>query len=212
MNSMRDRAKEHFPTVLLTLLSIVQALALELLWSHIVGSPGLYVWSWAAVVSWLQIATTLLGVVLIWVVYASTVMRFSWVPATTDSVFPFVVGVLEFMLVESLGPGALGQWFVLMAVIVGLMHWDSHHTMRRARQDSANEAFFRDVEPATLWDFRWPVAAVLALGAAGVVLGSADSPRYLAPLALAATFALLGGQLLVTARFWERSLAEDPPP
>ena len=34
MDSMRDRAKDMFPVVLLTLLSIVQALALEFLWDH----------------------------------------------------------------------------------------------------------------------------------------------------------------------------------
>ena len=35
MNPLRDRAKEHFPTVLLTLLSIVQALSLELWWQYL---------------------------------------------------------------------------------------------------------------------------------------------------------------------------------
>jgi len=34
MESMRNRATDMFPMVLLTLLSIVQALALEFLWDH----------------------------------------------------------------------------------------------------------------------------------------------------------------------------------
>jgi hypothetical protein len=36
---MRERAKQQMPIVLLTLLSIIQALALELLWSHIEATP-----------------------------------------------------------------------------------------------------------------------------------------------------------------------------
>ena len=47
MKSIRDRAKEQFPSVLLTLLSIVQALALEFLWDHSRHRPELYELSWA---------------------------------------------------------------------------------------------------------------------------------------------------------------------
>lgn len=36
---MRERAKQQMPMVLLTLLSIIQALALELVWSHIEATP-----------------------------------------------------------------------------------------------------------------------------------------------------------------------------
>jgi hypothetical protein len=41
MQKMRSRAKTHFPSVLLTLISIIQALALELMWSKIVESDFL---------------------------------------------------------------------------------------------------------------------------------------------------------------------------
>ena len=34
MDSIRDRARQNFPSVLLTLLSIVQAIAFESLWEH----------------------------------------------------------------------------------------------------------------------------------------------------------------------------------
>ena len=109
MSAMRDRAKEHFPMVLLTLLSIVQALALELLWSHVVEADYLYESPLDALVTWIQIAATFTGLILIWVVYASNTMRFRWVPVTVDSVYPFIIGVLEFMLVETLDPGETGQ-------------------------------------------------------------------------------------------------------
>jgi len=41
MDSIRTRAADQFPTVLITLLSIIQALALEFLWDHIHHRPGL---------------------------------------------------------------------------------------------------------------------------------------------------------------------------
>lgn len=41
MTTIRNRAREHLPMVLLTLLSIVQALALELLWAQVRESARL---------------------------------------------------------------------------------------------------------------------------------------------------------------------------
>ena len=84
MNPIRKRAKDHLPTVLLTLLSIVQALALELLWSHLRAANYIFELSWLAFISWAQIAATFLGIVLIWIVYVSNVVRFRWVPTTSD--------------------------------------------------------------------------------------------------------------------------------
>ncbi len=57
MNSIRMRAREQFPSVLLTLLSIIQAIALESLWDHARHRPELYSVSWDALLGWLQICS-----------------------------------------------------------------------------------------------------------------------------------------------------------
>lgn len=212
MNTIRDRAKENFPTVLLTLLSIVQALALELLWSHLRETGYLFEPAWTTIVSWMQIFATFLGLALIWVVYASNVMRFRWVPVTSDSVYPFLIGLLEFMLIESLGPDEIGQWLVLMALVFGLMTWVSHANMRRARQDPDNEAFFREYEPATLRDFYPQMSIAFGLVFAGVVLLISESQGLLAVLALLAANILLGWQFYTSALFWKRSVSEVSDP
>ena len=93
MDSIRERAADQFPTVLITLLSIIQALALEFLWDHIHHRPDLYQMGWPAVAGWLQITATFNGLILIWLVYAGMVMRFRWIPTTGDSVLPFFVGL-----------------------------------------------------------------------------------------------------------------------
>jgi len=82
--------------VSLTLLSIIQALALELLWSHIKATPELLLLNWAAFLSWLQIAVTLMGFILIWLLCSSVTMRFTWTPSPSsgDSVIPFGVRLL----------------------------------------------------------------------------------------------------------------------
>jgi hypothetical protein len=209
VNEMRDRAKEHFPTVLLTLLSIVQALALELLWSHLRESPYLFEPSLTAAVSWLQVLATFLGLVLIWVVYANHVMRFRWVPVTSDSVYPFFIGLIEFMLIESLGPDEIGLWFLFLAFVFGMMTWVSHANMRRARMDSDNEAFFSRFEPAQLRDFYPVIAIVCALALVGTYLLISKNQGLPAMLALLVTTAMLGWQFFTAARFWKSTVGEE---
>ena len=208
MNAMRDRAKEHFPTVLLTLLSIVQALALELLWSHLRETAYLFELSWIMAISWLQILASFLGLVMIWVVYANNVMRFRWVPVTSDSVYPFLIGLIEFMLIEALGPDEIGRWFLFMALIFGMMTLVAHANMRRARQDTDNDAFFNSIEPAELRDFYPHITIVCALALGGIYLLISGDQGLLAMLALLATNGMLGWQFYTAALFWKRTVTE----
>ncbi len=208
MKIIRDRAKEQLPMVLLTLLSIVQALALELLWSHVRESDYLFDMTWSALLTWIQIGSSFLGIVLIWIVYASTAMRFRWVPNTSDSVYPFIIGILEFILIEMLAPAYMGWWFICLATIFGLMTWVAHMKMRRARLDGENDEFFNKFEPATMRDF-YPVFTIISiLFLAGVYLGISGDRGIIALAAVSVSFAGLVRQFFAAARFWELSVSE----
>lgn len=210
VSRIRARVKDHLPGVLLTLLSIVQALALELLWSHLQEARYLYEATWQAAIWWLQVFANFLGIVVIWVIYASSAMRFRWVPTVSDSVFPFVVGVGEFLLVATLGPAYLGVWFLAMAGIFALMNWISHISLRRARQDPENEEFFSRVAPATLRDFFPAMASVLSLAAFGgyFLFAPGSLPVVVAGMLLVTALLLL--QLYAAGVFWERTFNPDP--
>ncbi len=191
--------------VLLTLLSIVQALALELLWSHVRESAYLFEMTWTAMLTWIQIGTSFLGIVVIWLVYASTAMRFRWVPTTGDSVYPFIIGLLEFILIETLAPEYMGLWFGCLAIIFGLMTWISHRTMRRARLDGENDEFFANVAPATARDFLPAFVIVFVLVLAGTYLAITGDSGIVALVAVLIAFAGLVRQLIIAARFAEMS-------
>ncbi len=208
MNSIRIRAKEHFPSQVLTLLSIVQALALELLWSHLHEADYLFEPTWIAAVSWLQIVATLLGIILIWVVYSGNVMRFRWVPTTSDSVLPFFIGLTEFMLIETLGPDQIGLWLLFMAVTFGLMNWVAHATMRRARLDGDNDEYFDKMRPAQLRDFYPGIAIVSGFTLVGVYLLTSGDGGMPALFALLATITVLGWQFQQAALFWDISVTD----
>ena len=209
MESIRNRAKDRFPTVLLTLLSIVQALGLELLWDQARHRPELYAAGNAALIGWLQIVATLVVIILIWLTYASIVLRFRWTPTTADSIWPFFVGLLQFQLVDLMGDGSLGQWMVTLAILFAAMVLVSHMAMRKARQDEANSEFFARFKPATVMDF-WPeILAVMILAIAGILLWQSDTGGWIGAVALIGTFAGLGNEIRKTAGYWRMSMGED---
>jgi hypothetical protein len=206
-NRLSERAKKQMPMVLLTLLSIIQALALELLWSHITGNPLLLEPGWIAFISWVQILITLMGIILIWLLYSSMTMRFSWVPSPGDSVIPFGIGILEFSLIALLGPDHLGLSFALLGILFGLSTWAMQMIMRRARKDPDNAAFFATVAPATLRDFYPAIAITVFFGLAGLALGLTGHQGVFALLALLGSGAALGYQLQLNASRWRHAMS-----
>ncbi len=103
--------------MLLGVLGILQALVLELLWNQGVGGLGRWDAFGARAAGLVQIAAVFLGIVVIWLMYASLVLRFSWVPRFQDLVAPFVIGLLEFGLISTLGPDRVPWFLGLLAVL-----------------------------------------------------------------------------------------------
>ena len=206
-NQIQARAKSIFPTVLLTLLSIVQALALELLWLHLVGQPELYVASFASVLGWLQVAATLLGILLIWLVYSDLVLRLSWLPNTADALFPFFVGILQFAQINVLGVERIGVWFVILGVLFAAMAWISQMTMKRARRDEDNREFFQDINPATGRDHLLAALPPAVLILIGFGIWSTGDQGWFAMLALVGAVGLLLLQIWLAHFYVQRSYA-----
>jgi hypothetical protein len=206
MDSVRERAIQQFPAVLITLLSIIQALALEFLWSHLHQRPDLYEFGWPAIAGWLQIAATFNGLILIWLVYSGTVMRFRWTPTMGDSMLPFFVGLTEFLMIDLMGPENIGRWFLVLAVIFAAMIVGNHRTMARARRDPANQEFFATVAPATRRDFLPHSIGVMALVIVGAGLWSSGNQGWLALFAFLGSVLMLAGQTYNAAAFWNRSM------
>ena len=208
-NQISFRAKENFPTVLLTLLSIVQAFALELMWTHVSEQTYLYSLSFVAVLSWLQIIATLLGILLIWLIYSDLVLRLSWVPTTTDSIFPFFVGLLEFTQISLLGPTTIGVWFVVLAALFAAMGWISQTTMKRAREDDSNVEFFHKIQPATMRDHLVTIIPSLILLVIGIVIWKIDIQGWVAFTAISFATILLGYQIRMNHVYTQRSYTQE---
>lgn len=212
MDSIRNRATDQFPMVLLTLLSIVQALALELLWDHLRNRPDLYVYSWIALLGWVQIAASLMGIVLIWLIYSGMVMRFRWTPSTADSILPFFVGLIQFLMIDMMGPEKLGRWMIVLAIVFATMVVASHNVFRRARQHPANRGWFDRFSPAAFSDFVPHLVVIAALVLLGAWLWLSGNTGWPALCTLLATLLVLGYEILNAAKFWNQSMDDGNTP
>ena len=212
MDSIRNRATDQFPMVLLTLISIVQALALEFLWDHLRHRPELYEYSWVAFLGWLQIAASLNGLILIWLTYSGMVMRFRWTPTTSDSILPFFVGLVEFLLIDMMGPDKLGRWLIVLAIVFATMIIVSHKIFRRARQDPVNSAFFEKYSPATLRDFMPQASVIIVMILFGAWLWHSGNYGWPALCALLAAFAIMAFETYNASKFWNQSMGSPLRP
>ena len=209
---LSNRVKDQLPTVLLTLLSIVQALALELLWGHASTQASLFEGTTLTLwLEWLQLVATFIGVLLVWLIYSSMVMRFRWVPTTGDLVFPFLVGILEFLMIELLGSHVLGPWLVVLGVIFAIMTWASQMTYRRARLDPENSDFFGNTPPASAKDFLMAGIVVLMLVGTGIVIWALAHQGWFAIIAILGAIGALLMQMYLTDLFWRRSVFGNSP-
>ena len=153
MNKVRERVKFNVPAVVLTLLGIVQAFALELLWTFVAAEDALVTFNLEGVFLGLQSLSIFLAILGVWLVYASAVTRFVWVPSFLELVLPFWVGLIQFFLIELMGVKDFPIWLLLTAILFATLHWIGQTTMLKARRDPENASFFDQTSPATWRDF-----------------------------------------------------------
>lgn len=208
MNRIRERAQRQFPAVLLTLISIIQALALELMWSKIMSSEFLWQLDMSAVIGWGMLSVALMGILLIWVLYTTLVMGFVWQPSLRDSILPFVIGIQEFMLVSLIDAEFRGMWLYVLASVFVTVNWIVHISLRRARQHPENSQYFNNVAPATWRDFLPSMLIVVVAVVLGVISDMSGSALWVPILAIVFANCVLAFQIVVTRRLWWSLMAD----
>ena len=213
MQNMKFQAQNQFPTVLLTLISIIQALALELLWNKASESDFLYVFSLDAVIGWGMISVSLMGVLAIWVMYSTMLIGFTWRPGLRDSILPFVIGIQEFALVALVAEEFNVMWLYVLASIFLVGNWVSHSTFTRARANDANALYFHNRPRAGLKDFSFAFVTILVLVLLGVLNTVLVDSSWTAVIAIVYANIALALQIYNFRRLWESVMSlEDERP
>jgi len=199
------RVREMFPEVLLAVLGIIQALALELVWEEGVGGLDRWRAVGAGLAGGLQVSAILLGVMVVWLMYATMVMRFVWTPRFRDLVMPFVFGIAEFLLVEQMAPERLAAWFLGMAVMFAFAMAMTFETFRSVIFLEESDIPTMRQQASSYVPGAIALVGLLACAAVAHRFGPA-SPASAAALGVA-NLGLLG-QIAVFRTFWRRDLAD----
>lgn len=192
--------------VLLTLVSIIQALALETLWSEIAEEGELATGGFGGVMAALQGTVVLLSIVVVWLFFAHLVMRFAWVPGLRDTMGPFAIGLIEFVLAEFIAVGHYGLWIAVLSVAFLIAHVSLLSALSRASEEPENAEYFARI-PSAPWRRHGPSISAMAvlLVLAGVVELTAS--ETVTAVAYGCVLLVLLAQIWIQRIYWYRAIS-----
>ena len=209
-SKLRTRSKENLPSVVLTLLSIIQALAFTAFWekalSHLQQYPEM---SFQGVVGWGQVVATFFAILIIWLMYVMEVIRFRWQPDVVDLMAPFLIGVLELSFIYNLSMDSVGLWFCCCAILQIALHFHQHRMAVRARLDEDNAEFFSLVSKATRKFHLTSVGINIVLFSIGIWFSYSEQIIWVISVVISMIIALQSRLIYSLSRGWNFSMNEQ---
>jgi hypothetical protein len=203
-----SRIKGSFTTIYLTILGLIQAVALAELARVVAdGYPEF------TLVQWALVLLTFLILIIIWNHVTTDAMTWVWIPDLRDSVIPFLLGAFELYQAHAIVLG-LGPWLFGMVAGATLAVLEFFHVGRQVRleaDDAEALRLFRSRSRSDLLQGVTGMVLFFALGIASVAIGdtrAADQPLLRAVgaalpwVAVLLTGLWLGAYLLRTTLYW----------
>ena len=201
---VRRQAMRNFSGFYLTLISIIQSLALTSLLAD-VGHPAEPFAEPFSVAAWTQALTVGLLIVYVWHEYVVGLVTLRWVISIVDSMIPMCFGATEFLMIKSLNST---NWFLWTGVFLSISVLAYLNMYWRASEERRN----RNVLEA---QGRYKVGSlVIVVSLAIVALGvwTCTPSRSAAADRRVSVFLLLGGVVLfgiVRWRLWRQLVGYD---
>jgi len=207
---VQQRLKDSFSLVYLTLLSVIQGLALADL-ALIVGAG----YQQLTVVRWLLVLVNFGVVITIWHTFTMHITLWRWIPDLRDAVIPFMIGAVELVLNHTISL-SLSAWLFIMAIIASMAMLAIWYVGQRAQEEDENTRMLSLLRK----HLRLYGLYNLAVGAFYLLLGLASRVESLEAgnevqtergvLALALVLLVVGcitGENIISMRTWNRAIA-----
>jgi hypothetical protein len=194
--------KDSFTSIYLTVLSIVQGVALTSL--AVVVADG---YSEFTPVQWALVFLTFLILIIVWNHVTTDAMTWTWIPDFRDSAIPFLLGAFELYQTFALVAG-LGPWLFGMAAGATFAVLEFFHVGRQVRLGTPNAEMLRLFRRRGLADLLQGIVGIgvfLVLGAAIVVIEDAGAVLRWVAVLIAALW--LGAYVLRTTVYWRALVA-----
>jgi hypothetical protein len=108
-----DRIESAFRDVYLTLISIIQGVAFSFLAASAFSDPH------PNLNQWIAYTICLISIIVVWQEYMVGATAFTWTPSIFDSVVPFGLGIVEFLLIANVKRGT-EAFLVCFAIFLGV--------------------------------------------------------------------------------------------
>jgi hypothetical protein len=129
---MKQRLKDSFSLVYLTLLSVIQGVALADL-ALIVGSG----YQEFTVVRWLLVLVNFGVMITIWHTFTMHITLWGWIPDLRDTVIPFMIGAVELVFNHTISL-SLSSWLFNMVIIASMAMLAIWYVGQRAKEEDEN--------------------------------------------------------------------------
>jgi hypothetical protein len=200
LKSTDHELRRHFPTVYLTLISILVALAVEGLLGRIGELPNIFVFSLSAILNWLQVSIVVLIASLFWWVIARWACTLPWAFGFFDAVAPLVLLMVLHFLAQSVGANP-NRWFAALGVVAIGGAANYLFSARRALPSSSG-ARRQVLFPATI------PASIGLLAILGSVFGLGGVSTGVQIFLNTGVVAVVVAFSMAEYRFWSRAVSE----
>jgi len=203
---LNHRLNDAFTPTYLTILSIIQAVALTDLATVVAAEYRQF-----TVVNWLLALLTFGVLIIVWNVYSIQGTIWRWIPDVRDAAMPFMVGALELFLDHTITLG-ISIWLLGLAGIATMgaagtwyMHW-------RARTEAGNDQLLRYLRLHHLFFalyYAGGAALLLLLAWLNYVGSWGVAERGQEVLAVSTAIfvgACLGGAVIISHLYWSKAI------
>jgi hypothetical protein len=129
---LHNKLKESFGPIYLTVLSVIQGVALADLASVVQASYQEFTF-----VHWLLTAIDFVMFIIIWNAYTIQSAIWTWIPDLRDAIIPFLFGALELFLNHAITL-TLTAWLTALTLLSGMGMLANLHSIRRSKEESDN--------------------------------------------------------------------------
>jgi hypothetical protein len=203
---LHHKMKDSFSSIYLTVLSVIQGVALADLASVVWSANKQFTF-----LQWLLVVSTFTMLIIIWDAYTQYSLLWVWVPNIWDAAIPFVIGSLELLLNHTIIL-SLSAWLFSLALLSGMAALANWHVRRQARKEVENTEMLTLLGGQTRWIlFNFGSSFALLLLAIASRMGSLEVKEGIQGirgfLAIALILLILGGlgfSEIMAIRSWNK--------
>lgn len=204
---LNHRLNDAFTPTYLTILSIIQAVALTDLATIVAAEYRQF-----TVVHWLLALLSFSVLIIVWNVYTIQGTVWRWIPDVRDAAMPFMVGALELFLNHAITLG-ISFWLLGLAGIATMGAVGTWYMNLRARTEAGNDKLLRYLRRHHLWFalyYAGGAALLLMLAWLNYVGSWGVAERGQEVLAVSTALfigACLGGAVIISHLYWSKAIA-----